>query len=290
MSSHELPELAEQPGLGGRLVHRTVLITLAGIALLAALALTVLFFFQVEVTVEARGVLEPLEVWRVHSFAAGVVHEVRAVSGARTERGEVLARLDGFALEAELARLQLEAKHKRHRPETPRAELELLEQSARAVEERLRRLTILAPAAGVVLTEELDRLVGQNVAEGQLLFEIGSAEAWKAVLEVPEREIDPIRLGDPVKLSIPAIADTGSWLPESLPATVTFIGSEPTGASTPSRSLYRIYAELDTAGIDLERRARFRRGMTVEAHVVTRSARAIDLLMRHFKRRAGIDG
>ena len=294
MSPIELPELPERSGLGGRLVHRTVIISIVGVATLAAITLLVLMLFRIEITVEAGGFLEPLEVWRVHSMVEGIVEEVPVVSGTRIEQGEVLARLDAFALETQLADLRLEAKHQRHRPQD-RAELERLDQAISTVEEQLRRLTLVAPESGVVLSEDLDKLIGQHVGRGQLLFEIGSADRWKAVLEVPEREIDPIRLGDPVRLIVPAIAEPGSWIPESVPATVVFIGSEPTEASTPNRSLYRLYAELDTpeldaADFDAERWNRLRRGMTVEARVITRSARAIDLLVHHFKRQMGIDG
>jgi len=289
MNRHVLPDLDERAGLGARLVRRAVVLTLGGVALLAATLFGVLLALQIEITVKASGTLEPLHVWRVHSFAAGVIREVHAVPGRRVERGEILARLDPFALEAELRSLRLEAKHKRHGREA-RAEIARFDDAIETIEARLERLTIRAPDNGVMLSEEVDRLIGQHVQEGQLLFEIGSVGTWKAVLAAPEREIDPIRLGDLVKLAIPAVSDVGSWLPESLPATVTFIGSEPLDQSTPSRGLYRIYAQLDTASIDPGRCARLRRGMTTEARVVTRSARAIDLLLRHFKRRAGVDG
>lgn len=289
MNVHALPTLVERPGLGGRLVRRAVVITSLALILLAGGSLSVLVWVQVEITIAASGRLEPLEVWRVHSFATGVVKEVPAQPGQRVEIGDVLARLDPFALESELASRRLEARHRRHGRMAARSELDRLEMEIADLESRLLRLTIVSPERGVMLSEELDRLLGQRVGDGQLLFEIGSPGSWKAVLEVPEREIDTIRIGDPVRLSIPAVSAVGALTPERLPATVSFVGSAPTETSTPRSSRYRIHAALESAAIDAQQRSRLRRGMSVEARVVTRSARAIDLVVDHLKRQAGLD-
>ena len=58
MNQHELPEIVERAGLGGRLVSRVVIITLGVVGLLATILLAVLFFFEVEVTVKAGGITE----------------------------------------------------------------------------------------------------------------------------------------------------------------------------------------------------------------------------------------
>lgn len=282
-----LPEFEEKPTFGGRMVRRTVTLTLGGLLGLALASVLVLSFVRVEITVEATGVLEPLHVWKVHSLSSGPIREVPVRSGQRVEAGQTLGRLDGFQLETELDRRRLEARHKRHRPETPRAEMELLEQAILSAEERLQRLTVVAPEAGIVLSEGLEEMRGAYVSEGQLLFEVGSEGAWKAVLEVPEREIDPIQIGDPVRLEVPALVEAGQWMREPLPAEVTFVGSELLETSTPSRGLYRVLASLDTDRISPRELERFRRGMTVEARVVTRSVPAIDLVVRHFQRQTG---
>lgn len=282
-----LPEFEEKSTFGGRLVRRTVSLTLGGLLLLAFIGLLVLYLVPVEITVEASGVLEPLQVWRVHSLTSGAVREVPVRSGQEVAAGQTLCRLDGFALETELERLRLEARHKRHRPETPRVEMELLDQAILTAEERLQRLTVVAPESGILLSEDLDQMLGAYVNEGQLLFEIGTQGVWKAALRVPEREIDPIQIGDPVRVEVPALVEAGQWMREALPASVTFVGSDLLPASTPSRGLYRVVAALDMERISPPELERFRRGMTVEAHVITRSVRAIDLVMRHFQRQAG---
>lgn len=284
-----LPELEEKPSLGGRLVRRTVTLTLGGLCLLGLISILVLYLVRIEITVEAAGVLEPLQVWRVHSLASGAVREIPVQSGQEVVAGQVLCSLDGFALETELHRLHLEARHKRHRPETPRAEMELLEQSILTAEERLKRLTVVAPESGVLLSEELDKLQGVHVNEGELLFEIGTQGIWKADLEVPEREIDTIRVGDLVRVEVPALVEAGQWMRESLRAEVTFVGSELLETSTPQRGLYRVFAALDADRVSPTDLERFRRGMTVEGRVITRSVRAIDLVIRHFQRQAGGD-
>lgn len=286
---HVLPELGNGSGVGSGLVRRAVALTVATAVLMVAALTVVMVTLQIEVTIDANGTLEPLHIWRIHSFAAGVIYEVEAVSGQQVAQGQVLARLDPFALERELESLRLEARHKRHQRQ-PRGEIDRLEQAIDTLEQRLRRHVLRAPVNGVILSEELDQLVGQHVVAGQLLFELGSIDSWKATLEIPERAVDPIRVGDPVKLTVPALAKLESWIPEKLTATVTFVGSEPTSASTPSRSVYRLHASLEGARPGAEASKHLRRGMSVDAKIITRSARAVDLLIRHVKRQVGIDG
>lgn len=290
MTTHRLPEFDERPSLGGRLVRRTVSLTLVGLVLLAVVTAATLFTVEMEITVAASGRLEPLEVRKIHVVSPGRIEEVLVESGERVRAGQTLARLDDFALRQELDRLRLEARHQGSRPDVPDAERELLEQSILFREQLLERLELVAPADGVVLSEEVDQLAGVVVTEGQLIFEIGSAEAWKTVLRVPEREIDSVRTGDEVKLRIPAVDDPEVWMPENLTARVSFVGSELLEGSAPGHGLYRVDAEIDTERVPAALRERFRRGMTVEAHIVTRSARAVDLVVLHLKRQIGFDG
>lgn len=155
-------------------------------------------------------------------------------------------------------------------------------------------LTLLAIVLLAVLGAWTLRVIEVDItvdAAGTLEpLEAGTAGPWKAKLRVAEREIDPIRIGDPVKLTIPALANRKSWMPERLSAKVTSIGSELLPESTEGRALYRVDATLDLESLDPEHRQRFRPGMTVEATIITRSARAIDLITGHFQRQLGSDG
>ncbi len=284
----QLPQLDEQPSLGGKLVHHAVTLTLFGVAGVLSVALVVLFAYRVEVTVEAPGMLEPQTVWRVHSPASGLVEEVLVETGDGVDEGQLLALLDGLAIENRLERLRLEAKHRRNDPQTRRSEREYLDQQIHALEREQRRLQVLSPAVGVILTEELEYLPGSRVNEGDLLFEVVTLDEWKAVLLVPERDIHTIRIGDPVKIRIPAATSLSSWITENFPGTVSFVGSDPMDRAASGKGTYRVFATLASERIEAEQLARFKRGMSVEGRVITRSARAVDLLIRYLRRRLGI--
>lgn len=288
-NDHQLPEIDEQASLGARLVRHAVGTTLVAVGVIAAVGLVVLFTFRFEVTVEASGVLEPERVWRVHSTTAGLVSEVLVATGETVAEGQLLALLDGFELENRLARLRLELRFKRSNPQVPRSETEYLEEEIRTVERQQERLRIVSSGSGVVLTEDLDLLPGSRVNQGDLLFEVVSPGQWKVELLVPEMEIYPIRIGDPVKIRVPAMTAVSSWTTETFPGAVTFVGSDPAQGPAGGRGSYRVFAALDSQRIQPEQLAQFKRGMTVEGRVITRSARAIDLLVRHLRRRLGLD-
>lgn len=70
-----------------------------------------------------------------------------------------------------------------------------------------RRMTLLAPGAGVVV-RQLAR-VGQRVAPGTSLVELTGAGAMEAVFEAGESQIGLLSVGAPVRLSVPARPDLG---------------------------------------------------------------------------------
>ncbi len=282
-----LPEIHDQPSLGSRLAGWAVSVTLICLVMLAGSTVAALFGITLDVGVDARGVLEMQTVWPVRSPVAGVLEEMRVASGERVVRGQVLARLDSFELATGLERLQLEASIKRHSRDGSRSDLEMLDQQIRATEAELDRHLLVGAGGGVVVTEELDELVGSRVSAGELLFEVASPDRWQAELLVIERDIHLLRNGDPVKVVVPAVASLETWQNLIFPGRVTFIGSDPIRDRPEARCFYRVFADLDPAGVSPRHLERFKRGMSVEARVVTRSARAIDLLTRHLFRSSG---
>ena len=283
-SGFELPSLREPPTLGARLVRRAVGLTVGSLAVIATAGATALSIFEIDVALDAAGVLEPRHVETVRSPVLGVVAEVEVAAGDRVEPGQPVARLDAFALRASLEQMRLEVRHKRHRRETSRQELESLEQRIAAAELELERHVLHSPIAGSVLTEELERKVGSRLAEGDLLLEVGSLDVWRARLLVAERDVHLIAVGDPVKIEVHAVTALDTWRHELIDASVTFVGTDPLDGSGTGGSFYRVFADLDGDRLGDHLRARFRRGMSVEARVITRSAPALDVLIRFFRR------
>jgi multidrug resistance efflux pump len=83
------------------------------------------------------------------------------------------------ALEAELTRLHAQQSH---------------------IEEQLRLVQIVSPAAGVVITHRLREKIGQHVAKGDLIAEVHELKTITAEIVVPEKEIADVKVGQKVVL------------------------------------------------------------------------------------------
>jgi multidrug resistance efflux pump len=184
-------------------------------------------------------------------------------------------------------------------------EMSRLQAQIRETRERIARTSIAAPAAGVVLTEQLERLNGASVREGETLMEVGELGDWRVTMLVPERNVHKIKVGDRVAVEVQAF---GQRERRQLEGRISHVAAEPVGASQAgsgdgasagaapspaggggSAGLYRVVASLDRAQIQREELDRFRRGYSVQANVVTRSGRIAELvwayLMDKFKRK-----
>lgn len=166
-------------------------------------------------------------------------------------------------------------------------EMTRLQAQMREVRERISRATITAPADGVVLTEQLERLAGSYVREGETLLEIGEVGEWRVTMLVPERDVHKIEVGDRVRLEVQAFDQRDR---RQLEGRVTHASAEPFGApggdaaataaaARPSGpGLYRVVATLDRGQVQRDELDRFRRGYSVQANVVTRSGKIAGLV------------
>lgn len=169
-------------------------------------------------------------------------------------------------------------------------EMNRLQAQIREVRERIARMTITAPSNGVVLTEQLERLAGSYVREGETLMEVGQVGEWRVTMLVPERDVHKINLGDRVRLEVQAFGQRDR---RQLEGRVSHVSVEPFGSpagggdaasgsagatrSTTAPGLYRVVASLDRGQLQREEVDRFRRGYSVQANVVTRSGRIAEL-------------
>ncbi|HET6764741.1 MAG TPA: efflux RND transporter periplasmic adaptor subunit [Longimicrobiaceae bacterium] len=185
----------------------------------------------------------------------------------------------------------------RYDREKQQVQVEQLQGQIRATRERLSRLTLTAPTHGVVLTEQIERLPGTYVREGEQLLEVADLDAWRVTMLVRERDVHRIRLGDSVLVEVNAFnADED----ERLHGSVVYVSPEPLGTaaaaggaapSAPQSSgLYRVVARLDQAQLARIGIQKFRRGFGVDGQIVTRRGRVIvlvwDYLMDRVKGRA----
>ncbi|MBV9109146.1 MAG: efflux RND transporter periplasmic adaptor subunit, partial [Gemmatimonadetes bacterium] len=164
-----------------------------------------------------------------------------------------------------------------------------------ALRARLAQLAIAAPVDGVVLTEQLQRLNGAFVREGEQLMELGDIQKWQVQLNVPERDVHKIRLGDSVKVELPAFDESerrrlGGRVEYIAPEPLSAQGSGDPGGAAPApvpSGFYRVTATLDRKQLEKMGIDKFRRGYTVQGNVITRSGRIMTLLWNYLSEKIG---
>jgi multidrug resistance efflux pump len=112
------------------------------------------------------------------------------------------------------------------------------------VEEQLTKMVLTAPFDGIVLTGDLSHELGAPVQRGELLYEVAPLEEYRVVLEVDERDIDEI-----------AVGQHGSLVFSAFPGEpVAFTVEHLTPVSTPAegRNTFRVEAALDETPADLQ--------------------------------------
>lgn len=176
--------------------------------------------------------------------------------------------------------------------ERKRAEQAQLSAQIDAARERLRRLVATAPTQGVVLTEQIEKLPGSFVREGDLLVEVADLGEWRATLYISEREVHKIRVGDSAQVEVQAFSAAAD---EPLRGSVFHVASDPVGSQGGSGAsgapaspapaggsgLYRVVVRLDARQLNEMGVEKFRRGYTVEGKIVTRRGRIIKLLWEY---------
>jgi RND family efflux transporter MFP subunit len=233
-----------------------------GVKLLALMAGAVVLFCSLatgEYRVPAKTVIEgQIQRAAVAPFDAYVVQSlVRA--GDTVAKGQILARLDERELKLEQTKLvsereQLMDKHHQAFATQDRANMAVLaaqinqaQAQLSLVEDKLARATLVAPFDGVVVSGDLSQLLGAPVEQGKVLFQIAPLDTYRVILEVDERDIAHIRVGQQGELALSGIPD------QKLHFAVKQI--TPASTAQEGRNYFRVEAQLDNTS------ARLRPGM-----------------------------
>ena len=229
-----------------------------GLKLLASLAAAVVVFLafaSAEYRVGAKTVIEG-EVQRalVAPFD-GYVAESRVRAGDNVTKGEVIARLDERDLRLERTRLdsereQLLGKHRQALAALDRAsmavvaaEISQTDAQLSLIEDRLKRATLVAPFDGVVVSGDLSQLLGTPVEQGKVLFQVAPLSAYRVILEVDERDIAQVRVGQAGELALSGIPDR--------PLRFAVKRITPVSTAQDGRNFFRVEAQLDDASAHL---------------------------------------
>jgi RND family efflux transporter MFP subunit len=178
----------------------------------------------------------------------GYVGEARVRAGDLVRQGQVLAVLDDR--DTRLERVKWQSQHEQvvkqyHQAlaAANAAQVQILAAQiaqARAqlalLDEQLTRTRIAAPFNGIVVAGDLSQALGSPVERGQVLFEVAPLDAYRVVLQVDERDIADLAVGQRGHLLL------SGFPTEPLPITVERL--TPVSSAREGRNYFRVEARL----------------------------------------------
>jgi hypothetical protein len=212
----------------------------------------VLFFSFVSGTyrISAKTVVEGAVQRAASAPFDGYLIESLVRAGDTVRAGQVLCRLDDRDLSLEKSRLisereQLVRKHRQALAAQDRATMAIvsaqIDQADAAltlVTDKLARATLVAPFDGVVVSGDLRQLLGSPVELGKLLFQIAPLDSYRIILQVEERDIAQVSVGQPGELTLSGI------LSERMDFAVEQI--MPVSTAQEGRNVFRVEAKLQS--------------------------------------------
>jgi multidrug resistance efflux pump len=149
----------------------------------------------------------------------GYILEAPARAGDLVHKGDLLALLDDKDLALESARYagqlqQLKKQNREALAERDAAQVRILTAQVDQVRaqhdlalELLSRTRIEAPFDGIVVAGDLSQQLGSPVERGDLLFEVAPLDEYRPMLQVDERDIDELAVGQTGQLIFAAFPD-----------------------------------------------------------------------------------
>ena len=218
----------------------------------AAAAALVLFFtvwdttFRVGADAALEGRVQRVLAAPMDSY----IGEVNARAGDVVAAGDLILTLDDRDLrleqikwetrKAQLERSRQDALGRLERAESRiyKAQADQAEAELRLLHEQLERTRIRAPFDGIVVSGDLSQSLGAPVERGQLLMEIAPLDIYRVAIEVDERDIRHVEIGQPGELILSSVPS----------ATFPFRVSKVTPVATADegRNTFRVEADLLT--------------------------------------------
>ena len=175
-----------------------------GMKVVTGLTVAVLLFLvfangDYRVTADAR--LEGTVQRVIAAPMAGYVAKADVRAGDTVAEGQVIAELDDRDLRLEhlkwssqrsqRRREQSEALAQRDRAQAGilAAQIEQADAQIKLLEEQLKRIVVVAPFDGVVVSGDLSQSLGAPVERGDILFEVAPLNSYRVILKVDERDI-----------------------------------------------------------------------------------------------------
>ena len=224
-----------------------------GVKLVAILVVALVVFSSVATgayRVAAKAVMEGAVQRAAVAPFDGHIAQSTVRAGDTVQAGQVMARLDDRELRLEARRVSSEREQAVRKQRQALASQDrggmvvLAAQIAQSdaqlilINDKLARATLLAPFAGVVVSGDLSQLLGTPVEQGKLLFQVAPLDAYRVILEVDERDIAHLAVGEKGELTLSGLAD------QRLDISVKQI--TPVSSQQEGRNFFRVEANLDT--------------------------------------------
>lgn len=220
-------------------------------AALALLTLAVLTLVEIDYRVSAKTVIEG-EVQRVAAAPfEGFIAASHVRAGDTVREGQVLLELDDRDLKIEQNKWASERdQHDKKLREAMAnrelaaiqvisAQLKQADAQLQLAGERIKRAKITAPFDGIVISGDLSQLTGSPVEQGKKLFEIAPLSSYRVILQVDEREIRHVEVGQTGSLVISGIAGE--------PTAFSVVKVTPVASAQDGRNFFRVEARLEQA-------------------------------------------
>jgi RND family efflux transporter MFP subunit len=240
-------------GLRDLLALRRLTRVLAALSAVAALALLTLAKGELRVSAPAR--LEGEVQQSLAAPVSGYIGTSHARPGDVVRAGDVLATLDDRDLQLERVkwtsrRAQLGkeyhaalATHDQSKVAILRAQVDQAAAQIELLDAQLARTRLTAPFDGVVVSGDLSQSLGAPVERGQRLLEVAPLDSYRVVLEVDERDLGHLAVGQQGELALTALP--GRTFPISV-GKIT-----PVAQAVDGRNAFRVEARLEAQGPQL---------------------------------------
>jgi RND family efflux transporter MFP subunit len=218
-------------------------------AILAAALVVFFVFAKGDYRVSANTTLEGTVQRVVSAPFNGYISEARARAGDIVKQGDLLCLLDDrdiklehlkwFSQREQLLKQHREALAKHDRPQIRviQAKIDQAEAQLSLLDEQLARTKVVAPFNGVIMKGDLSQSLGAPVERGQVLFEVAPLESYRVIVQVDERDIADISVGQRGELVLPSMpGDTFQLIVDKI---------TPVSTAKEGRNYFRVEAHLE---------------------------------------------
>lgn len=217
--------------------------------LMGAILLLALSLWQGDYRVAAPALLEGSVQRAVVAPFAGYVADVEVRAGQEVLEGQLMLRLDDKDISLEYQRLssersELQRQYRKALGELDHAQTRIIEAQLVQADARLdlyskhlERTSLESPIDGIVISGDWNRSLGVPVERGQVLFEVAPLDSYRVAIEVPDRDIAAVEIGQGGHLVLSALAD------QRVPLHVTNLTSM--SSESGEGASFRVEAEIE---------------------------------------------